>query len=146
MFAILFLLVHIYISFVVGNEGNNFQLAPEGKLTVLKNLDREKEPSYSLIVKASSNRNWSPRKAMRASRIQSFDPSTDSTLQEVRIYLEDINDQPPRFTKTEYTAGNRFFRNTEKQQKIINNFANFPLYSHIIMLYFLLQVLQLMQK
>ncbi|XP_073452804.1 cadherin-23 [Aquarana catesbeiana] len=95
----------VYYFIAVGNEGNNFQLAPEGKLTVLKNLDREKEPYYTLIVKASSNRNWSARKALRAARIQSFDPSTDSTLQEVRIYLEDINDQPPRFTKTEYTAG-----------------------------------------
>lgn len=34
-----------------------------------------------------------------------LDPSRDPTLQEVRIYLEDINDQPPRFTKLEYTAG-----------------------------------------
>lgn len=34
-----------------------------------------------------------------------LDPIRDPTLQEVRIYLEDINDQPPRFTKVEYTAG-----------------------------------------
>ncbi|XP_075073149.1 cadherin-23 [Mixophyes fleayi] len=95
----------VYYFIAAGNVESNFQLTPEGKLTVLKNLDREKEPYYSLIVKASSNRNWSVRKAMRTAMIQSFDPSTDSTLQEVRIYLEDINDQPPRFTKTEYTAG-----------------------------------------
>ncbi|XP_068114331.1 cadherin-23 isoform X3 [Hyperolius riggenbachi] len=95
----------VYYFIAAGNVENNFQLAPEGKLIVLKNLDREKTPNYSLIVKASSNKNWSARKAMRAARIQSFDPSTDATLQEVRIYLEDINDQPPRFTKTEYTAG-----------------------------------------
>lgn len=97
----------------------------------MKNLDREKEPYYSLIVKASSNRYWSARKAMRAERIQSFDPSTDSTLQEVKIYLEDINDQPPRFTKTEYTAGNKLAINVLKC-----NFVRFPLYiyffNHII--------------
>lgn len=100
-----------HVSLVAGNTENNFQLAPEGRLAVLKYLDREKEPYYTLIVKASSNRNWSARKAMRAARIQSFDPITDSTLQEVRIYLEDINDQPPRFTKTEYTAGKGLVRN-----------------------------------
>ncbi|XP_063814849.1 cadherin-23 isoform X2 [Pseudophryne corroboree] len=95
----------VYYFIAVGNEQNSFQLTPLGKMNVLKNLDREMEPYYSLIVKASSNRNWSAKKAMRSTGIQTFDPSIDSTLQEVRIYLEDINDQPPRFTKTEYTAG-----------------------------------------
>ncbi|XP_075466718.1 cadherin-23 isoform X5 [Ascaphus truei] len=95
----------VYYFIAAGNQESNFQLIPEGTLTVRHNLDREKEPFYFLVVKASSNKNWSPRKSLRSSRIQSFDPSTDSTLQEVKIYLEDINDQPPRFTKTEYTAG-----------------------------------------
>ncbi|KAM4636899.1 cadherin-23 [Discoglossus pictus] len=93
----------VYYFIAAGNTGNNFQLTPEGKLTVLQDLDREKEPYYSLIVKASSNKNWKVRKSLRSST--TFDPSTDSTLQELRIYLEDINDQPPRFTKSEYTAG-----------------------------------------
>ncbi|XP_053548000.1 cadherin-23 [Bombina bombina] len=95
----------VYYFIAAGNLENNFHLTPEGKLTVLQNLDREREPYYSIIVKASSNRYWRARKSLRTSNIQNFDPSTDSTLQEVRIYLEDINDQPPRFTKTEYTAG-----------------------------------------
>ncbi|CAH2321279.1 cadherin-23 isoform X2 [Pelobates cultripes] len=93
----------VYYFIAAGNRDNNFQLLPEGKLTVLQNLDREKEPVYTIIVKASSNKNWTPLRSLRAS--QSYDPSMDSTLQEVRIYLEDINDQPPRFTKSEYTAG-----------------------------------------
>ncbi|XP_053307224.1 cadherin-23 [Spea bombifrons] len=95
----------VYYFIAAGNENRNFQLSPDGKLTVLQNLDREKEPYYSIIVKASSNKNWTPLRSLGSSEIQNFDPSTDSTLQEVRIYLEDINDQPPRFTKSEYTAG-----------------------------------------
>ncbi|KAM8924599.1 cadherin-23 [Pelodytes ibericus] len=95
----------VYYFIAAGNQNKNFQLMPEGKLIVLQNLDREIEPYYSIIVKASSNKNWSSQKSLRASRIQTYNPSTDSTLQEVRIYLEDINDQPPRFTKYDYTAG-----------------------------------------
>ncbi|KAE8591215.1 hypothetical protein XENTR_v10018345 [Xenopus tropicalis] len=91
----------VYYFIATGNQDNNFLLIPEGKLTVLKNLDREKEPYYSIIVKASSNRSWTPGNSLG----KKFDPATDSTLQEVRVYLEDINDQPPRFTKPEYTAG-----------------------------------------
>lgn len=78
-----------------------------GVLRVKKDLDREEIPVYSIIVKASSNRNWSPPKGQRSQRAQVLDPSRDPTLQEVRIFLEDINDQSPRFTKMEYTAGNR---------------------------------------
>lgn len=71
-----------------------------------KDLDREEIPVYSVIVKASSNRNWTPPRGQRSQRNRmALDPSRDPTLQEVRIYLEDINDQPPRFTKLEYTAG-----------------------------------------
>lgn len=71
-----------------------------------KDLDREEIPVYAVIVKASSNRNWTPPRGQRSLRHRvALDPSRDPTLQEVRIYLEDVNDQPPRFTKLEYTAG-----------------------------------------
>lgn len=88
-----------------GNQESNFQLSREGKLKVLRDLDREKEPFYSIIVKASSQRNWSPPRGQRAGRAQFWDLSEDLTLQEVRIFLDDINDQSPQFTKSEYTAG-----------------------------------------
>lgn len=88
-----------------GNRESNFQLSREGKLQVLRDLDREKEPCYSIIVKASSQRNWSPPRGQRGGRAQSWDLSGDLTLQEVRIFLDDINDQSPQFTKSEYTAG-----------------------------------------
>lgn len=84
-----------------GNEEKNFHLQPDGRLLVLKDLDREREALFSFIVKASSNRSWTPPRGPSAD----LDPVTDLTLQEVRVVLEDINDQPPRFTKAEYTAG-----------------------------------------
>lgn len=84
-----------------GNEEKNFQLQPDGRLLVLKDLDREREAVFSFIVKASSNRSWTPPRGPAPD----LDLLTDLTLQEVRVVLEDINDQPPRFTKAEYTAG-----------------------------------------
>ncbi|XP_069466825.1 cadherin-23 isoform X1 [Ambystoma mexicanum] len=95
----------VYYFIAGGNTEKNFRLTPEGKLTVLKDLDRETQPYYSIIVKASSNRNWSLSSSEKSATIQNIDPSTDSTLQEVRIILEDINDQAPHFTKSEYTTG-----------------------------------------
>lgn len=84
-----------------GNEEKNFHLQPDGRLLVLKDLDREREAVFSFIVKASSNRSWTPPRGPAPD----LDLVTDLTLQEVRVVLEDINDQPPRFTKAEYTAG-----------------------------------------
>ncbi|XP_014428218.1 cadherin-23 isoform X8 [Pelodiscus sinensis] len=95
----------VYYFIAAGNRENNFKLSQDGKLQVLRDLDRETEPYYSILVKASSNRNWAPPRGHRTARIQALDPSTDSTLKEVRIFLDDINDQPPRFSKSEYTAG-----------------------------------------
>lgn len=95
-----------------GNRESNFQLSREGKLQVLRDLDREKEPCYSIIVKASSQRNWSPPRGQRGGRAQSWDLGGDLTLQEVRIFLDDINDQSPQFTKSEYTAGKECWGDT----------------------------------
>ncbi|KFO85328.1 Cadherin-23, partial [Buceros rhinoceros silvestris] len=95
----------VYYFIAAGNQESNFQLSREGKLQVLQDLDREKEPYYSIIVKASSQRNWSPPRGQRAGRDQPWDLTGDLTLQEVRIFLDDINDQSPQFTKSEYTAG-----------------------------------------
>ncbi|XP_077053022.1 cadherin-23 isoform X1 [Siphateles boraxobius] len=93
----------IYYFIAGGNTEGNFVMSVAGVLRVMKDLDREEIPMYSLIVKASSNRSWTLLRSQRSQRI--LDPSRDPTLQEVRIFLEDINDQSPRFTKLEYTAG-----------------------------------------
>ncbi|NWZ84880.1 CAD23 protein, partial [Poecile atricapillus] len=95
----------VYYFIAAGNQENNFQLSREGKLKVMRDLDREKEPYHSIIVKASSQRNWAPPRGQQAERAQLWDLSEDLTLQEVRIFLDDINDQSPQFTKSEYTAG-----------------------------------------
>ncbi|XP_058240232.1 cadherin-23 [Hemibagrus wyckioides] len=96
----------VYYFIAGGDTEGNFGLSVAGVLRVKKDLDREEIPVYSIIVKASSNRNWTPPRGQRSQRNRiALDPSRDPTLQEVRIYLEDINDQPPRFTKLEYTAG-----------------------------------------
>ncbi|NXN10050.1 CAD23 protein, partial [Indicator maculatus] len=95
----------VYYFIAAGNQESNFQLSREGKLQVLQDLDREKEPFYSIIVKASSQRNWSAPQGQQGSEAHPWDPIGDLTLQEVRIFLDDINDQSPQFTKSEYTAG-----------------------------------------
>ncbi|XP_062957725.1 cadherin-23 isoform X1 [Cynocephalus volans] len=91
----------VYYFIAAGNEDKNFYLQPDGCLLVLRDLDREQEAVFSFIVKASSNRSWIPPRGPTPA----LDLAADFTLQEVRVVLEDINDQPPRFTKAEYTAG-----------------------------------------
>lgn len=88
-----------------GNNDGNFGLSLEGELRVLKVLDREEVPAYSIIIKASSNRSWTPPRGQRSVQARALDPALDPSLLEVQIQLEDINDQTPRFTKAEYTAG-----------------------------------------
>ncbi|XP_076829939.1 cadherin-23, partial [Brachyhypopomus gauderio] len=95
----------VYYFIAGGDAERNFNLSVAGVLSVNKELDREQTPMYSIIIKASSNRNWSLPRSQRSYRNRALDLSRDPTLQEVRIFLEDINDQSPRFTKTEYTAG-----------------------------------------
>ena len=89
-----------------GNSDGNFGLSLEGELKLHRDLDREETPVYSIIIKASSNRSWTPPRAQRAMRTKALDPARDPSLLEVHIELDDINDQTPRFTKVEYTAGN----------------------------------------
>uniref|UniRef100_A0AAV2JL38 Cadherin domain-containing protein n=1 Tax=Knipowitschia caucasica TaxID=637954 RepID=A0AAV2JL38_KNICA len=87
------------------NTDGNFALSLDGELRLTKDLDREETPSFTIIVKASSNKSWTPPRGSRASQPRNLDPARDPSLLEVRIILEDINDQTPRFTKAEYTAG-----------------------------------------
>ncbi|XP_068597669.1 cadherin-23 [Brachionichthys hirsutus] len=95
----------VYYFIAGGNSDGNFGLSVDGELKLYRDLDREETPAYSIIIKASSNRSWTPPRGQRAARAKALDPGRDPSLLEVRIELDDINDQKPRFTKAEYTAG-----------------------------------------
>ncbi|XP_026165849.1 cadherin-23 [Mastacembelus armatus] len=95
----------VYYFIAGGNSDGNFGLSLNGELKLYKDLDREEIPVYSIIIKASSNRSWTPPRGQRSARTKALDPAYDPSLLEVRIELEDINDQTPRFIKAEYTAG-----------------------------------------
>uniref|UniRef100_A0A2K6MW61 Cadherin related 23 n=1 Tax=Rhinopithecus bieti TaxID=61621 RepID=A0A2K6MW61_RHIBE len=82
----------VYYFIAVGNEEKNFHLQPDGRLLVLRDLDREREAIFSFIVKASSNRSWTPPRGPSPT----LDLVADLTLQEVHVVLEDINDQCDR--------------------------------------------------
>ncbi|TMS04323.1 Cadherin-23 [Larimichthys crocea] len=95
----------VYYFIAAGNSDGNFGLSLDGELKVYKDLDREEIPVYSIIIKASSNKSWTPPRGHRALRPKTLDLAHDPSLLEVRIELEDINDQKPHFLKAEYTAG-----------------------------------------
>uniref|UniRef100_A0A8D3DQ62 Cadherin-23 n=1 Tax=Scophthalmus maximus TaxID=52904 RepID=A0A8D3DQ62_SCOMX len=95
----------VYYFIAGGNSDGIFGLSLDRELKLHKDLDREEIPVYSIIIKASSNRSWTPPRGQRAARAKALNPALDPSLLEVRILLEDINDQKPRFTKAEYTAG-----------------------------------------
>ncbi|XP_061601899.1 cadherin-23 [Cololabis saira] len=95
----------VYYFIAGGNSDGNFGLSLDGELKVLKDLDREETPVYFIIIKASSNKSWTSPRGQRALRAKAMDPAHNPSLLEVRVELEDINDQTPRFTKAEYTAG-----------------------------------------
>lgn len=61
-------------------------------------LDREVENHYTLIVKATEDCLTLPPP------ISFFNPA-DDTLLRVHIYVNDINDNPPKFTREVFTGG-----------------------------------------
>ncbi|XP_017710006.1 PREDICTED: cadherin-23 [Rhinopithecus bieti] len=93
----------VYYFIAVGNEEKNFHLQPDGRLLVLRDLDREREAIFSFIVKASSNRSWTPPRGPSPT----LDLVADLTLQEVHVVLEDINDQCDRHALPKAEGGHR---------------------------------------
>ncbi|KAK7075982.1 calcium ion binding [Halocaridina rubra] len=71
-----------------GNEDGSFALEYEtGILTIVKTLDRERATEYHLNVTASDH-GQPPRSAMQV----------------IEVYIEDVNDNPPKFSQPVYHA------------------------------------------
>lgn len=63
-----------------------------------KNLDREEQEEYLLLIKATEDCNTVPGN-------QSFFDETDDTLLKVIVTVDDINDNPPKFVSKIFTGG-----------------------------------------
>ncbi|CAH1246628.1 CDH23 [Branchiostoma lanceolatum] len=96
----------IFYFIVGGDPSGYFDLNKEtGEIKTTRTFDREAQASYTLVVKASNNASYSlPANNRRRKRDIAYDPA-DPTLQEVIIEIGDQNDEAPRFTKREYSAG-----------------------------------------
>lgn len=64
----------------------------------MKELDREVEDHYTLLVKATEDCLTLPEP------VAFFDPR-DDTLLKVHVFVNDINDNPPKFTREVFTGG-----------------------------------------
>ena len=80
-----------------------------GIITLLQVLDTEDQLDYYLIIKASSDVNYTTPLVIQSQDLDGglaeFDPITDTSLLEVVITVTDDNDNPPVFTNNLYTGG-----------------------------------------
>lgn len=84
---------------VGGDEYNTFNLDRfSHELMAVKELDREVDDHYTLLVKATEDCLSMPEP------VSFFDPR-DDTLLKVHVFVNDINDNPPRFTREVFTGG-----------------------------------------
>lgn len=85
---------------VAGNFNHTFSLDKSSReLRLLVELDRETASYYDLTIKATSNCNY------QSSGLPVPMTAKDHSLMQVMVIVQDINDNPPRFTRKEYTAG-----------------------------------------
>ncbi|XP_076057455.1 cadherin 88C isoform X2 [Oratosquilla oratoria] len=86
--------------FLVGGDIQGaFHIDPfSHELMTAKELDREAQSRYTLLVKATEDCLTRPEPI-------SFFDSTDDTLLKVIVGVKDVNDNPPRFTRKEFTGG-----------------------------------------
>ena len=88
---------------VGGDDEGTFQLlAAEHELVTTRELDRESRSNYSLVVRASEDCPYVTPDT-RETGVQ-FDQTDDSLLL-VRVFVNDIDDNPPFFTRSVFTGG-----------------------------------------
>ncbi|CAH0553770.1 unnamed protein product [Brassicogethes aeneus] len=84
---------------IAGNENNLFTLNPHKHvLTTTKRLDRERQQSHLLLIKATENCSSAPL-------MNSFFDATDDTQLKVLVNVIDVNDNPPKFVHRVFTGG-----------------------------------------
>ncbi|CDQ61205.1 unnamed protein product [Oncorhynchus mykiss] len=74
---------------VDGNTANVFGIFPDGQLYIKAELDREVQDRYNLVLVATD---------------RAVEPLSASVNAKVQVYIQDINDNPPKFTKDIYQA------------------------------------------
>ncbi|XP_063590983.1 cadherin-23-like [Penaeus indicus] len=90
---------HVCYFIVGGDEYSTFSLDRiSHELMTMKELDREAEDHYTLLVKATEDCLTLPEP------VAFFDPR-DDTLLKVHVFVNDINDNPPKFTREVFTGG-----------------------------------------
>ncbi|XP_041485949.1 cadherin-23-like [Lytechinus variegatus] len=90
----------IFYFIVEGTNEDYFYLDEvSGNLTLLRPIDREVRPQFSLVIKAVSDPEFVPQENIP------YNPLSDGTLARVTVLVTDVNDSPPRFDADRYTAG-----------------------------------------
>ncbi|XP_074647720.1 cadherin-23-like [Tubulanus polymorphus] len=130
--------------FIVGGDPQlNFNLEKlSGKLFLVKSMDRETVPFSDIVIKATgecNNKYWdrtaftqppAGRRRRAANSLPLTDPNrfqtkynaTDPSLLLIKVKLQDINDNPPVFTKKKFSAG--VTRDTQKGDEVYNFFRD----------------------
>ncbi|CAG0922117.1 unnamed protein product [Notodromas monacha] len=84
---------------VGGNQGGFFTIDPTSRTVMaIKELDREERDVHTLIIRATDSCSVPPGNI-------SFYDQTDPSLLNVTVFVNDINDNAPRFIKRIFTGG-----------------------------------------
>lgn len=95
----------VYYYILSGNEEKGFYLdKSDGSLYTNKSFDREQEEEYDLMILANNDPNFfltsEEKEKMSEDQI-----AHDSSVAKVKITIQDENDNPPKFEKTDFYAG-----------------------------------------
>uniref|UniRef100_H2YCE6 Cadherin domain-containing protein n=1 Tax=Ciona savignyi TaxID=51511 RepID=H2YCE6_CIOSA len=109
---------HILTQDVTGEQ--IFKLEGE-KIILAGNLDREHVDSYQLIVGATNNANFTPADVRVNDVVRPidlmWDPSRDDSLLRLYVTVDDVIDEPPRFSRNVYVTAVE--GNTQPRTKLI---------------------------